>query len=116
MPSRRKTPTNRPPASDPLYRRIYAEVRRIPRGRVSSYGRVAKRVQGATARIVGYAMAALPPGSTVPWQRVVNHRGEVSPRKHGNGQMRQRLILEREGVTFDLRGRIDIRLYGWPRP
>lgn len=110
-----KAKTNRNPGPDSLYRRIYTEVRRIPRGRVSSYGRVAKRVEGATARIVGYAMAALPPGSSVPWQRVVNHRGEVSPRKGGGGQLPQRLALEAEGVRFDTRGRIDLKTYGWPK-
>lgn len=99
-----------PPA--PLYARIYAAVRRIPKGKVSTYGGVAKRVPGATARIVGYAMAALPAESGVPWQRVVNHKGEISLRKSGLPDLRQRRLLEAEGVRFSLRGRIDLKLYG----
>ncbi len=97
-----------------LYARIYAKVRRIPRGRVSTYGRIARLVVGCSARQVGYAMAALPEGSQVPWQRVINHKGEVSERKHGSGAGNQRLRLLAEGVHFDLKGRIDIRRYGWP--
>ena len=64
------------------YRRIYAVVRRIPRGRVASYGQVA-RLAGLPghARQVGYAMHALPAGTTVPWHRVVNAQGAVSRRR-----------------------------------
>jgi methylated-DNA-protein-cysteine methyltransferase related protein len=101
---------------DSLYARIYATVRRIPRGRVSTYGRIASLVAGCSARQVGYAMAALPEGSRVPWQRVINHKGEVSARKHGSGAGAQRLQLVAEGVHFDLRGRIDLRRYVWPDP
>lgn len=113
--SKKKRRATSPATVDSLYQRIYAEVRKIPRGRVSNYGRIAKRVHGATARIVGYAMAAVPPGSNVPWQRVVNHKGEVSPRRSGGGELRQRQALEAEGVRFDFRGRIDLKTYGWPR-
>jgi len=104
------------PEGTSLYSRIYAHVRRIPKGRVSSYGRVAKLVGGTGARQVGYAMAALPAGSSVPWQRVVNHKGEISLRRHGDGDSRQRRLLEAEGVSFNLRGRIDLKRFGWPRP
>ena len=45
---------------DSLYRRIYTAVAKVPRGRVVTYGQVARRVRGATPRVVGYAMAALP--------------------------------------------------------
>ncbi len=111
---RAKTPRS-PEAVSPLYSRIYAAVRRIPKGRVSTYGRIAKLVKAPGPRVVGYAMAALHPGSTVPWQRVVNHKGEVSLRKGGDGKLRQRRLLEAEGVHFSLRGRIDLRVYGWPK-
>lgn len=88
-------------------------VRRIPRGRVASYGEVARRagLPGA-ARQVGYALHALPPDTRVPWQRVVNARGEISGRASGHETL-QRRILEREGVRFDARGRIDLARYGW---
>ncbi|HET7650168.1 MAG TPA: MGMT family protein [Gammaproteobacteria bacterium] len=94
-----------------IYQRIYAEVRRIPRGRVSTYGGIARRIGGCTARQVGYAMAALPPGSRVPWHRVINHKGEISIR---DGADRQRRRLEAEGIRFNLRGRVDLSNVGWP--
>jgi methylated-DNA-protein-cysteine methyltransferase-like protein len=98
------------------YERIYEVVRGIPRGRVSSYGEVARRagLPGA-ARQVGYALHALPDGSDVPWQRVVNARGEIPPRASGH-ELPQRRMLEREGVRFDARGRIDLARYGWGGP
>lgn len=101
---------------DSLYARIYAQVRAIPRGRVSTYGGIAKLVDGCGPRQVGYAMATLPVGSRIPWQRVVNHRGEISCRKYGGGASSQRSRLETEGVRFDHKGRIDLKRYGWPRP
>jgi methylated-DNA-protein-cysteine methyltransferase-like protein len=95
-----------------LYSRIYALVRRIPPGRVTTYGAIA-RLAGCTARVVGFAMAALPAGHDVPWQRVVNVQGMVSPRRDGDGELIQRLLLEGEGVRFDSRGRIDLGRYSW---
>ena len=86
--------------------RIYAVVRAIPRGTVATYGQVAERAgYPGHARQVGYALHALPPGTTVPWHRVINARGEVSARADGE-VLTQRLLLEREGVRFDARGRV----------
>lgn len=102
-----------PEAGPTLYERIYGVVRRIPRGRVSTYGRVAKAVNTG-ARQVGYAMASLPPGSNVPWHRVINHRGEISLRKDGLRSPHQRRLLEAEGVSFDPRGRINLKQFLWP--
>lgn len=96
-----------------MYRRIYAVVRRIPRGRVASYGQIAGMVPGATARLVGYAMAALPEDTRVPWHRVVNSRGGVSPRQGGDGALVQRLLLEAEGLRFGRDGRLDLASVGW---
>ena len=98
--------------TSPLYSRIYDLVRRIPPGRVTTYGRIAREV-GCTARTVGFAMAALPAGHDVPWQRVINSQGKVSPRSNGDGDLIQRLLLEAEGVQFDARGRVDLIRYGW---
>lgn len=97
------------------YARIYAVVKRIPRGRVATYGQVA-RLAGLPghARQVGYAMAALRDGMRVPWQRVINAQGMVSARRAGPGAgVRQRQLLEREGVAFDVRGRVSFDRYGW---
>lgn len=98
----------------PAYERIYAVVARIPRGKVASYGQVAA-LAGLPrhARQVGYAMQSLPEGSRLPWQRVVNAKGEVSRRALSFNEPRQRFLLENEGVRFGQRGRIDLERYGW---
>ena len=97
-----------------LYERIYDVVRRIPRGKVSTYGRVAE-VAGLDghARLVGYALHALPDGSDVPWHRVINHAGRISARKRSSWGAEQRRRLENEGLEFDERGRIDLARNSW---
>lgn len=99
--------------------RISAVVSRIPRGRVATYGQVA-RLAGLPghARLVGFAMAALPDDTRVPWHRVVNARGECSPRGDGGpGHIVQRLRLRRERVRFDANGRLSLARFRWrPRP
>ncbi|MFH1134699.1 MAG: MGMT family protein [Pseudomonadota bacterium] len=97
-------------------RNIYKLVKAIPHGRVSTYGRVSKMVGRCTARMVGYAMAALPEGSDVPWHRVINREGRVSLRSGGDGDIIQRKLLELEGVTFDGQDRVDLEKYLWPGP
>ena len=105
---------SKPPLSDaPTYERIYAVVRRIPPGKVATYGQIAAIVGGCTARMVGYAMAALPFGVDVPWQRVINVQGKISLRGAGDGGLRQRQLLEAEGVIFDAAGRVDFSQVGW---
>lgn len=96
-----------------LYRRIYAVVRHIPSGRVATYGQVAGIVGRCTARAVGYAMAALPWDTEVPWHRVINRQGRISPRTSGDGGTEQRQLLEAEGVCFDQQGRVDFAKVGW---
>ena len=101
------------PGSPDTYARIYAVVRRIPRGRVASYGQVAALAGiPGRARQVGYAMYALPTGSRIPWHRVVNATGRVSRRRVAGPELIQRILLEKEGVRFDLAGRIPDR-YAW---
>ncbi len=96
------------------YRRIYAVVRHIPRGRVATYGQVAALAgYPGQARQVGYALYALPEGSAVPWQRVINARGEVSPRAVRGWAEVQRRLLAKEGILFDARGRIDLDACRW---
>jgi len=104
----------RSPGLSPSYRRIYAVVRRIPRGRVATYGQVAVLAGlGGHARQVGYAMHALPKGSSVPWHRVINARGEISRRRRPGEELSQRMLLEREGVRFDARGRVALARFQW---
>lgn len=96
------------------YDRYYEVVRRIPRGRVTTYGTVATLagLEGR-ARRVGYAMAAVK-DDDIPWHRVINARGEISPRTGGSGHRVQRALLEAEGVPFDEQDRIDLNTFGWP--
>ena len=95
------------------YEEIYALVRQIPPGKVATYGQVAALVGGCTARMVGYAMAATPEGSGVPWRRVINSKGKISPHGFGYGSALQRALLEEEGVIFDDQGCIDLKRFGW---
>lgn len=96
------------------YDRIWAAVKQVPRGRVSTYGRIAELVGAATPRVVGYAMAALPAGSDVPWHRIINARGEISLPRGGHGHRRQKRLLREEGVRFDRQGRVNLDEFGWP--
>lgn len=94
--------------------RIYAVVRRIPRGKVATYGQVAALAGlPGHARQVGYALSALPLGTAVPWHRVLNARGEVSRRAEPGAELSQRMLLEREGVRFDARSRVALSRVGW---
>jgi len=103
------------PRGSAAYRRIYAVVSKIPRGRVATYGQVAVLAGLAgRARLVGYALHALPEGSGLPWHRVINARGEVSERSDGGPAGRvQRLLLGRERVRFDAAGRIALERFRW---
>jgi methylated-DNA-protein-cysteine methyltransferase-like protein len=103
-----------PPEHERLYTRIYAVVRQIPRGKVATYGQIAEIVGDCTPRMAGYAMAAAP--DDVPWQRVINAQGKISPRADGWGSETQRLRLEDEGVHFDAEHRVDLARYRWAGP
>ncbi len=98
---------------------VWDIVRLVPPGKVVTYGQVAKMMPlpegmyvkaylAFAPRWVGGAMAACP--DDVPWQRVINSKGEISPRP---GAQKQRQLLEEEGIEFDERGRIDLKIFGW---
>lgn len=99
---------------DSFFYQVWEMVRNIPRGKVASYGQIA-RLLGVPhgARTVGWALASLPDDLDVPWQRVVNAQGEISLKGSIGGAALQRELLEAEGVVFDAHGRIDLRRYGW---
>lgn len=100
------------PAAE-TYRRIWDTVRRIPRGRVASYGQVAVAAGfPKQPRLAGYAMHALPSGSRVPWHRVINAQGRISFPPRSEPYREQRRRLEAEGVVF-IAGRVDFARYGW---
>jgi methylated-DNA-protein-cysteine methyltransferase-like protein len=97
------------------YARIHAVVRRIPAGRVATYGQVAALAGLPHApRVAGYALRALPPGTDVPWHRVLAAGGRLSLAKlDPDGALTQRLRLEREGVRFTARGTVDLERHLW---
>src|SRR5215471_3321831 len=99
-----------------FYDCVYALVRQVPPGKVVTYGQVAALLgQPRAARAVGYALRFLPAGMDVPWHRVINHRGQISPRTPPESPLLQRLLLEEEGVRFDAEGRVDFSIYRWQR-
>lgn len=111
-----------PAAKDAFYRTVWKIVREIPPGKVSTYGQIAGYIpipEGVAqgdyaaykARWVGSAMSASPEG--VPWQRVINSQGKISNRRMAE---KQRRLLEKEGIAFDLRERVDLARYGWHGP
>jgi len=105
-------------AGPPFRRLVYRLVRRVPRGKVVTYGQVAAILgQPRGARAVGTALGALrgPLLHLVPWQRVINAAGRCSHRDGGWADV-QRRLLEAEGVRFDRHGRVDLRRTRWPGP
>ena len=98
------------------YDQVYRVVKQVPEGRVATYGQIAKIVDSCSARQVGYAMAALPKNSGVPWQRIINSQGQISLRKNGRGHSRQQSLLKKEGICFGKQGSVDLDQYGWKGP
>lgn len=100
--------------TSPRYQKIYARVRQIPEGQVATYGQIANLIGlPRGARQVGYALNSLTEGSDVPWHRVVNAKGEISLRSEPGCETIQRQLLEAEGITFDVHGRIDLEEHRW---
>lgn len=96
-----------------FHARVYAVVRRVPAGRVTTYGDVAAMLGSPrVARHVGWALAACREDD-VPWQRVINARGTISFRGDTPRAVLQRARLEGEGVVFDARDRVDLKKYRW---
>ena len=111
-----------PPNQQAYYAQVWDLVRQIPEGKVATYGQIALMLpppQGVEfetyrafgPRWVGGAMAACP--EDVPWQRVINSKGEISQRP---GAQKQKELLLEEGVVFNEKGRVDLKKYGWGGP
>jgi methylated-DNA-protein-cysteine methyltransferase related protein len=100
-----------------FYAAVYGLVAQIPRGQVTTYGQIARWLgHPSAARAVGYALHALPRGSEIPWQRVINAAGRVSSRCDRHYEGIQRALLEAEGVKFDSYGNVDLQRFGWSGP
>lgn len=109
------TPPRKSPPINLARERIYSVIDCVPKGRVSTYGTIAKEAGlPRGARQVAAALRNLNPGRDLPWFRVVNTSGRISERP-GGSELAQRTILEQEGVLFSPSNRIDLKLYGWPK-
>jgi len=110
----RKPPARQQEADATLTARILAAVRRIPRGRVCTYGNVAD-VAGLPrrARLVGTTLRQTPASRGLPWYRVINAGGRISFPAGSDAYALQRKKLEAEGVVF-IGGRVDLGKFGWP--
>ena len=96
------------------FNKIYEVVKRIPKGRVASYGTVAAMAGNPRwARVVGYALHVNPEPGKIPCHRVVTKKGEVSKAFAFGGENMQRTLLSEEGVEFLADGRVDMKKYGW---
>lgn len=118
MPASPQRASDTPRRRGDSFERIRKVVSKIPRGRVMTYGDVARAAgMPGAARTVGYAMRAL--GRTVPWQRVLGRRNARTAHitiREPRSRAEQRRLLEQEGVEFDARGGIALAEHGWPRP
>lgn len=100
---------------NPFYHRIYRVVRHIPKGRVATYGIIARLAgRPGAARTVGWALSALPEENDVPWWRVINAAGRISLSSHDHSAVLQRALLLREDVRFAPGGAVNLSKYGWP--
>lgn len=93
---------------------VYEVVRKIPKGKVATYGQIAKILgQPRRAKIVGWALHKNPYFGEVPCHRVVNRNGEISSGFVFGGPMEQRKMLEDEGIIFEEDGKINLNKYSW---
>lgn len=102
--------------TESIYERMLLVVGEIPRGRVATYGQIAWIAGASSPRMAGDVLAGLPADTDVPWQRVVNSRGGISPRADPLATDRQRKLLVGEGIRFKPDGRIDLERFGWEGP
>lgn len=105
------------------YDKVYNLVRKIPKGKVSTYGQIGQML-GLNPRVVGWALNRLAkvspkrqgslPSETIPWQRVINSKGKISTNKLQEIPLDlQQKILEKEGVVFNKESTTDLKKYLW---
>jgi methylated-DNA-protein-cysteine methyltransferase-like protein len=102
-------------APSPFDQRVYVVVAQIPRGQLATYGQIAELIGAyGAARQVGWALRRLPLPSPIPWQRVVNARGQISftPSREGSDWIQRELLLA-EGIPVDAAGRLPLARHRW---
>ena len=103
------------PPAPTFDQRVYAAVARIPRGQLATYGQIAELVGvWGAARQVGWALRRLPLPSDIPWQRVVNAKGQISfnPSREGSDWIQRELLLA-EGIPVDAAGQLPLAQHRW---
>ncbi len=95
------------------FEKVYNLVRKIPKGKVATYGQIALMIGNPKlSRVVGYAMSSCP-YNDVPCHRIVNRLGELAKSFGESGNELQKYLLEKEGVKFNKNNRINLEKYGW---
>jgi methylated-DNA-protein-cysteine methyltransferase-like protein len=108
---RKRAPARKSSNASRPFERVWSIVKRVPRGRVVTYGQLARMIEERLSPVgIGWALRAAPEGS-IPWHRVVNSRGGISTDREHPGL--QRAMLQAEGVVFDAEGHIDLARTGW---
>ena len=98
-----------------FFDRVYEQVKKIPKGKVSTYGQIAALIgEPRKAKIVGWALHSNPYPGIIPCHRVVNRHGELSGAFAFGGIDVQRQLLESEGIIFNPEGRVNLEEYCWP--
>jgi methylated-DNA-protein-cysteine methyltransferase related protein len=103
------------PPAPTFDQRVYAVVAQIPRGQLATYGQIAELVGvWGAARQVGWALRRLPLPSEIPWQRVVNAKGQISfnPSREGSDWIQRELLLA-EGIPVDAAGQLPLAQHRW---
>ncbi len=104
----------RPPTTERTMRRAFYEtIARVPYGKVATYGQIATLAgYPGRARQVGFALAGMPEEWDLPWHRIINAQGKISPRISSKFHLLQYELLAGEGVAFAGQ-RIDLRRFRW---
>ncbi|MBI4445371.1 MAG: MGMT family protein [Acidobacteria bacterium] len=111
----RKKQKRKSQGSGRYFRKVFEKVRQVPAGKVATYGQIATLIgHPGWARQVGWALHSLsgPLLYEVPWHRIINQQGTISSCSSHSADL-QRRLLEAEGIIFDSRGRVDLRIFQW---
>jgi methylated-DNA-protein-cysteine methyltransferase related protein len=101
-------------AKSGFFEHVWDIVKQVPNGKVVSYGQIAALLGSPrAARTVGWALHSIPEELDLPWHRVINSQGRISIGTCGHSSNIQQLLLEKEGVEFDHKGTIDMKLFQW---